>query len=205
MRLTLHRWIVWKDFRLGRQSMAHNIIENVFHKSVTSVIFGAWYQVTLDARQTREYFEKLGRGEITDDDDPFGRSTGEARDDIAAMDREDSCLIFRHLNLIDLSRCACVCRAWKEITEIPSLWRRINFSAVQKSVTDKIACRLLMKSRSYVSYLNLRAVHSVSWDTFKVVSECRNLQDLNVSECIGFNVSSTLHTEPCCVLCLLTA
>ena len=34
--------------------------------------------------------------------------------------------IFRHLNLIDLSRCACVCRAWKEITEVPQLWRRVS-------------------------------------------------------------------------------
>ncbi|XP_067934698.1 F-box and leucine-rich repeat protein 13-like isoform X2 [Watersipora subatra] len=187
MRLALHQWIEWKNFRLGRQCMAHNIIENVFHKSVTYVIFGAWLQVTLDARRTREYFEKLGRGEIAEEDEPFGKGTGEARDDIAGMDREDAVLIFRHLNLVDLSRCACVCRAWKEITEVPNLWRRINFSEVRNSVTDKIACKLLMKSRSYVTFLNLRRVDSVGWDTFKVVSECRNLQDLNVSECIAFN------------------
>ena len=37
--------------------VAHNIIENVFNKSVSYVIFGAWLQVTLDARRTREYFE----------------------------------------------------------------------------------------------------------------------------------------------------
>lgn len=43
-------------------TVAHNIIENVLHKSVCSVIFGAWLQVTLDARRTREYFEVRGSG-----------------------------------------------------------------------------------------------------------------------------------------------
>lgn len=38
-------------------------------------------------------FQKLGRGEMSEDDDPFGKGTGEARDDIAAMDRQDATLV----------------------------------------------------------------------------------------------------------------
>ena len=37
--------------------------------------------------------KKLGRGEMSEDDDPFGKGTGEARDDIAAMDRQDATLV----------------------------------------------------------------------------------------------------------------
>ena len=39
------------------------------------------------------WLQKLGRGEITEDDEPFAKGTGEARDDIAAMDREDAVLV----------------------------------------------------------------------------------------------------------------
>ena len=30
---------------------------------------------------------------MSEDDDPFGKGTGEARDDIAAMDRQDATLV----------------------------------------------------------------------------------------------------------------
>lgn len=41
--------------------VAFNKIEHVYHVAVSRVIFGAWHNVTLDAKKTREYFEVRDR------------------------------------------------------------------------------------------------------------------------------------------------
>lgn len=51
------------------------------------------YTCNTNSYQFQCYLQKLGRGEIPDDEDPFGKGTGEARDDIAAMDRQDAVLV----------------------------------------------------------------------------------------------------------------
>lgn len=53
--------------------------------------------------------QQLGRGELNDDDDPFSKSTGEARDDIAAMDREDACLVRAFTRQYNVISCSEMC------------------------------------------------------------------------------------------------
>ena len=54
--------------------------------------------------------------------------------------------------------------------------------------------KLLAKCRPYLVHLNLRGCNRITSNTFHCVRQCRNLQDLNLSECNAVNVS-TLHTR----------
>ncbi|XP_062991086.1 F-box and leucine-rich repeat protein 13 [Elgaria multicarinata webbii] len=95
--------------------------------------------------------------------------------------------VFHHLTLIDLARCAQVSRAWKAMTQLTSVWSNINFSAVKDVVRDDIAGNILLKWRTSVVNLNLRGCATLHWHTFKNIGQCKNLQELNVSECQGLN------------------
>ena len=57
-------------------------------------------------------------------------------------------------------------------------------------VTDKVATRLLGKCRPYLVHLNLRGCQLLTSTIFYSIRECKNLQDLNLSECPAVNVSS---------------
>ncbi|XP_053114457.1 dynein regulatory complex subunit 6 isoform X4 [Hemicordylus capensis] len=97
--------------------------------------------------------------------------------------------VFRHLNLIDLGRCAQVSRSWNAMTRISLLWSNINFSAVKDKVRDNDAGNILLKWHTIVVHLNLRGCATLQWYTFKNIGHCKNLQELNVSECQGLNIS----------------
>uniref|UniRef100_H2Z1H4 F-box domain-containing protein n=1 Tax=Ciona savignyi TaxID=51511 RepID=H2Z1H4_CIOSA len=188
MREYLARWIAWKSFVKERQERGFNIIVEISNQSSCRLIFRAWRAVAVDARKTREYFERLERGELDEDfQTEDGIPTDNYRDDISLLPRKAAIKIFSYLDLMDLGRCARVCRAWKVITGAPSLWSHLNFSRVKVSVNDKMVIQCLHKCRPYLIHLNLRQCLSVHWPTFKAISECRNLQDLNVSECKGVN------------------
>ncbi|XP_059176773.1 F-box and leucine-rich repeat protein 13-like [Physella acuta] len=190
----LQIWKAWVKYRLGRQAMSFQKLQHVFNVSMGRVIFQAWHKHTLEARKQREYFEKLKRlerGENMEDDDLFGQGTGEARDSVSTLPWKIAIQIFSYLDVADLAHCACVCRFWKVLTQANLLWSKINFSVVKnrltKGVTDKVVCRLLHKARPYLIHLNMRTCHHLTRSSFNSVSDCRNLQDLNLSECGGLD------------------
>ncbi|XP_041348601.1 dynein regulatory complex subunit 6-like isoform X2 [Gigantopelta aegis] len=194
LRMHVHIWKEWIKYRKGRQAMAFQILEHVNNIAVDRVIFQAWHHHTVDAKRQREYFEltaRLERGENMEDDDMFGDGTGEARDSVSALARNVAIKIFGYLDVADIANCACVCRSWKVLTQASMLWSRIDFYRVRKrlkhGVTDKVATRLLFKARPYMIHLNLRGCHHLTKPTFITVSECRNIQDLNLSECLGLD------------------
>ncbi|XP_074644631.1 F-box and leucine-rich repeat protein 13-like isoform X2 [Tubulanus polymorphus] len=205
LRHNLHIWLDWTRYRRGRQAMAFNKIQHVFNVAVSRVIFQAWRNVTLDAKRTREYFEinltRLERGEHMDEEDAFGHGSGEARDDVSLLPKKVAVLIFGFLDIRDLARCAAVCRSWKVITQYSALWSRLDLSKVRNRVTDKSTNKLLQKCRPYMGHLNLRGCRQLTKLAFTAVSECRNLQDLNLSECYGLNDDAMrLITEGCRIL-----
>ncbi|KAL3853207.1 hypothetical protein ACJMK2_016766 [Sinanodonta woodiana] len=95
--------------------------------------------------------------------------------------------IFSYLDVADLSRCARVCRSWKIIAQASSLWCKLNFYKVRNSVTDKVVTKLLLKCRPYLMHLNMRGCQQLSEISFISLAQCRNLQDLNLSDCLGVN------------------
>ncbi|XP_013411676.1 F-box/LRR-repeat protein 13-like isoform X1 [Lingula anatina] len=213
MRLALNEWTQWMNFRKGVQSMAYNKIQRVFFCAIAKVIFDNWHEETTKARRTREYFEinirRLERGENMEEEDPTGRGLGDARDDISAnMPRSVALKIFSYVDIDDLARCAQVCRSWKILTQSHSLWTRLDLSIVRgrlsTGVTDHVVKTLLTKCRPYIVHLNLRGCLRLSRAAFVTISECRNLQDLNLSECSAVNDSSMkLVCEGCTILLYL--
>lgn len=159
----------------------------MFYVSIGRIMFEAWHKHTLEARKQREYFERLERGENMDDEDLFGQGTGEARDSVSTLPKKIAIQIFSYVDLADLANCACVCRSWKVIVQAGMLWSKMNFYEVRKRVTDKVASRLLYKARPYLIHLNLRDCQHLKRPTFVSVSECRNIQDLNLSGCLGLD------------------
>uniref|UniRef100_A0A3B5BB65 F-box and leucine-rich repeat protein 13 n=1 Tax=Stegastes partitus TaxID=144197 RepID=A0A3B5BB65_9TELE len=98
--------------------------------------------------------------------------------------------IFQYLELRDWLNCAEVCCTWKSIIHSGTLWSQINFSAGKDWITDSTVKHILRSYRPFVTNLNLRGCSSLKWPSFKCISECRNLQELNVSEC--FNITDTV-------------
>ena len=186
-RVHLYQWIHWLKYRKGRQAMAYNKVHHVYFVSMGKIIFDAWNSVTLDAKRTREYFERLERGENMDNEDTFGQGSGEARDDISMLPKHVAVKIFSYVDLCDLARCSCVCRSWKVITQASLLWSRLDLTKIAYRVTDKIAMQLLHKCRPYLVHLNLQGCTKITKPTYQTVRECRNLQDLNMSECLTLN------------------
>ncbi|XP_071817253.1 F-box and leucine-rich repeat protein 13-like isoform X2 [Apostichopus japonicus] len=179
-------WLSWVRFARNRLEIAHDIIRGVYQMSLSRLVFEAWHNVMLDAKRTREYFERLERGEL-DGEEEIISPRGEARDDISLLPRKVAIKIFGYLDLADRSHCAQVCRSWKMIVSTPYLWSKVNLSAIKVKTTDKLACKLLQKCRPYLLHLNLRACVKLTKPAYYAVGQCRNLQDLNLSECVGVN------------------
>ncbi|XP_025107990.1 dynein regulatory complex subunit 6-like isoform X5 [Pomacea canaliculata] len=211
LRVHIQAWKAWMKYRKGRQAMSYQKIQHVFYVCVGRIVFEAWHKHTLEARRQREYFEKwqrLERGENMEDEDLFGQGTGEARDSISLLPKKIAIQVFSYVDIADLANCACVCRSWKVITQSGALWSRMNFFEVQKrlkdGVTDKVAARLLYKARPYLIHLNLRECQHLKQATFVSVSQCRNIQDLNLSGCLGLDDDTLkLITKGCKILLYL--
>jgi len=65
------------------------------------------------------------------DDGDLINNTGEARDDMSMLPRSAATKIFSYLSIIDLYRCAQVCRAWKMITNSNILWSKLNLYPIR--------------------------------------------------------------------------
>ncbi|XP_071393804.1 F-box and leucine-rich repeat protein 13 [Centroberyx affinis] len=91
--------------------------------------------------------------------------------------------IFQYLELRDWLKCAEVCCTWKAIIRSGLLWSRINFSVEKDWITDSTVKQILQNYRPFVIHLNMRGCTSLMWPSLTCISQCRNLQELNVSEC----------------------
>eukprot|EP00794_Sanderia_malayensis_P006047 gene6047-6749_t len=164
-----------------KENIFMNKVRRVVNTSLLRLIFGAWKHVTMDSRKTREYFEKLERGEI-----PEGPQTSsDGKDHISNFPRKIAILIFSYVDLPDLIICSQVCRTWKIITQSTILWSRIDLTKLDKRISSKATSSLVHKCRPFLCHLNLRAMDNLTPKSLKTIGECRNLQDLNISFCKG--------------------
>ncbi|XP_783241.3 dynein regulatory complex subunit 6 isoform X2 [Strongylocentrotus purpuratus] len=196
-------WSDWHRFRMQRQERAFDIIQRAYNISLSRLVFEAWHNVMQESRRTKEYFERLERGELDGEEDMLG-PRGEARDDISLLPRRVAIKIFGYLDLVDISRCSRVCRSWKMITSNSSLWSWVDLSKAKNVVTDNVLTSLLQHYRPYVLHLNIKGCSMLTKPSFKAVGQCRNLQDLNMSECPGLNDDTMKYVaEGCSVLLYL--
>ncbi|XP_075713437.1 F-box and leucine-rich repeat protein 13 isoform X2 [Rhinoderma darwinii] len=187
LRSIIRRWDKWVKFRNKQHIKASTRIQSVFDDAFIKKILKAWNAETQDSKKKREYFERLERGDMDDLGNVSSSAMREGEDDISQLPQRAVLKIFGYMDLIDLARSAQVCRSWKIITQNSLLWNSIDFSSVRHRIQDKFVVNILRKCRPYVIRLNLRRCSSLHWSTFKCIGECRNLQDLNLSECRNLN------------------
>ncbi|XP_004602328.1 dynein regulatory complex subunit 6 [Sorex araneus] len=102
--------------------------------------------------------------------------------DISKLPEKAILQIIFYLTISDVTICSQVSRSWMSMTQMRSLWHSIDFSAVKTKVTEKCIVSTLQRWRLNVIRLNFRGCH-FRLKTLKSVSFCKNLQELNVSDC----------------------
>nr|XP_019600096.1 PREDICTED: F-box/LRR-repeat protein 13 [Rhinolophus sinicus] len=102
--------------------------------------------------------------------------------DISLLPERAVLQIFFYISLRDVVICSQVCHSWRLMTQISSLWNGIDFSSVKDMITDKHIVSALQRWRLNVLRLNFHGC-LLRLKTLKSVSLCKNLQELNVSDC----------------------
>ncbi|KAM5303792.1 F-box and leucine-rich repeat protein 13 [Glossophaga mutica] len=102
--------------------------------------------------------------------------------DISLLPEKAVLQIFFYLSLRDVVTCGQVCHSWMSMIQIGSLWNRIDFSTVKNMITDKYIVSTLQRWRLNVLRLNFRGC-LLRLKTMRSISLCKNLQELNVSDC----------------------
>ncbi|CAO2617086.1 Dynein regulatory complex subunit 6 [Lemmus lemmus] len=115
--------------------------------------------------------------------------------DISALPQEAIMQIFLYLSLKDTIMCGQVNHSWMAMTQRGFLWN-IDFST-SKNITDKGVVITLQKWRLTVLRLNFRGC-LFRTKTLKAVSHCKNLQELNVSDCQSLTDESMRHISEGC-------
>ncbi|XP_032132274.1 dynein regulatory complex subunit 6 isoform X9 [Sapajus apella] len=117
--------------------------------------------------------------------------------DISQLPERAILQIFFYLSLKDVIICGQVNRAWMLMTQLSSLWNAIDFSTVKHVIPDKYIVSTLQRWRLNVLRLNFRGC-LLRPRTFRSASHCRNLQELNVSDCPTFTDESMRHISEGC-------
>uniref|UniRef100_UPI00398EA77B F-box and leucine-rich repeat protein 13 isoform X2 n=1 Tax=Pristiophorus japonicus TaxID=55135 RepID=UPI00398EA77B len=183
LKMAFNAWLQWMWIRKQQQALAIKHLQQVNNQLLLRAILREWNTVAKESGSTREYFERLERGELDDENDIQLVTMEEMKDHISQLPWATALKIFNHLGVQELARCAQVCQSWKVLTQTSSLWSKMNFYPLRKWIEDNNIAYILRNYRPSVIHLNLRGCSNISWATFKGISDCRNLQDLNLSEC----------------------
>ncbi|NXK50702.1 DRC6 protein, partial [Chauna torquata] len=201
LRIIMQKWSMWVQIHKEKMTLAASRLQEIFNKINLNAVLKAWQAEAHSSLKTKAYFESLARESqkgFFDSNDLTVKLKASHLPEKALLQ------IFRYVNLVDLARCSQVSQTWMQLTQNSSLWSDINFSSVKHKVEDKIVVNTLQKWRPCVLRLNLRGCYSLHWPTFKSISECKNLQDLNLSECQELNNESMrLISEGCRALLYL--
>ncbi|XP_041852573.1 dynein regulatory complex subunit 6 isoform X2 [Melanotaenia boesemani] len=186
--IILTRWFNWLKLHKKKKAAAIDKLEILVNNGCLKRIIAAWHIVTKDSRRTKEYFKRL---------DMSFAETGikdlqitEEYSGLLVLPSSLLLKIFQYLGLRDRLNCAEVCCMWKSIIQSGMLWSQINFSSGKDWITDSTTRQILQNYRPFVIHLNLRCCTSLKWPSLKFISECKNLQELNMSEC--FNVTDAV-------------
>lgn len=178
--ITFRAWLEWKRKEKRKQDVFVASLTKVFNEAVERLVFKAWANIAAEAKRTREYFERIERGDLLDSSE----MSGEKKDHISLLPRAISVRIFMFLKLPDLVTCSKICRSWKEITQANLLWSRIDLAnSDQYLISSKAISILIHKCRPFICHLNLRGCDFFLPRTLKMIADCKNLQDLNLSQC----------------------
>ncbi|CAF0811974.1 unnamed protein product [Adineta steineri] len=181
LNIYFRQWLQWVKDRIERQKAAVCHLKHCSETYQLRIILGEWNVVAQQARRTRDYFDRIERGEDNQQNGSLGQ--GEARDELSMLNREAAVRILAYLDIADLARCSQVCRNWKMLTQSSMLWAKLDLHRTNKVLSDRLAMRFIQRARPFLQHLNLRQCSRIGRLTFLGISSCKNLQDLNLSEC----------------------
>ncbi|NXC42011.1 DRC6 protein, partial [Penelope pileata] len=201
LRIIIQKWSMWVQIHKEKMALASSKLQETFNKINLSAVLKAWNAEAHSSLKTKAYFESLA----VESQKVFSDLTDlTVKHKTSHLPEKALLQIFRYVNSVDLARCAQVSQTWMLLTQNNSLWSDINFSSIKHKVQDKTVVNILQKRRPCVLRLNLRGCYSLQQPSFKSISECKNLQDLNLSECQGLNDESMkLVSEGCRALLYL--
>ncbi|XP_052454438.1 LOW QUALITY PROTEIN: dynein regulatory complex subunit 6 [Carassius gibelio] len=216
IKLAFIKWTAWVQFRKRRKNDAVRKLQKVQESVHCRNFITAWRHVVQDAKRTKEYFKKLERD--LQESQISGRPQSDGQDRLSLLPNKLSLKIFQSLGVRELLKCAQLCRSWKAIAQISSLWTEIDFSLEASWITDQTVERILRVHRVYVISVNLCGCTLVQESSFRRISkltltslknsyifdviknmirtmllffffkgQCRNLQELDLSECSHLN------------------
>ncbi|XP_027128699.1 dynein regulatory complex subunit 6 isoform X1 [Larimichthys crocea] len=176
--VALTKWSNWTKIQKTTRAVAEKKLERLVITARLKRFVAAWRILAKESKRTKEYFKSLEASKKID-------WTMEGCDGFSVIPSRLSLKIFQYLELRDWLNCAEVNCTWRSIIQSSTLWSQINFSVEKDWITDSTVKQILQNYRPYVIHLNLRGCTSLKWPSLKCISECRNLQELNVSECFS--------------------
>ncbi|KAM8892103.1 F-box and leucine-rich repeat protein 13 isoform 2-T2 [Spinachia spinachia] len=182
------KWSNCVELHKKTQNVAMEKVERVLNAGRVERIAATWRKLASDSKRPKEHFTRLETGFLEIGDKVH--QIGEGCDRLSALPASLLMKIFQYLEVRDLLNCAEVCCTWAAVIQSGPLWSQINFSVEKDWITDYKVKQILQNYRPFVTHLNLRGCTSLKWPSLKYISECRNLQDLNLSEC--FNVTDKM-------------
>ncbi|XP_018937712.2 dynein regulatory complex subunit 6 [Cyprinus carpio] len=185
IKLAFIKWTAWVQFRKQRQNDAARKLQKVQESVHCRNIITAWRHVVQDAKRTKEYFKRLERD--IQESQNSEMTQGDGQDRLSLLPNKLSLKVFQSLGVRELLKCAQVCRSWRAIAQVSSLWTEIDFSSEAGWITDQTVERILRVHRIYVISVNLCGCTLVQESSFRRISQCRNLQELDLSECSHLN------------------
>ncbi|XP_051807462.1 dynein regulatory complex subunit 6 isoform X1 [Acanthochromis polyacanthus] len=188
-RVALTKWLNWVTLQKKAKADAIKKLETLVNAWRLRRIVVTWRQATKDTKTAKEHLKQRLEMHFTEVGHK-DHQAGERHDGLSVLPTSLSLKIFQYLELRDRLNCAAVCCTWKSIIQSGTLWSQINFSAGKDWITDGTVKHILQSYQPFVTHLNLRGCTSLKWPSLRCISTCRNLQELNVSEC--FNVTDML-------------
>ncbi|KAM6152000.1 LOW QUALITY PROTEIN: F-box and leucine-rich repeat protein 13 [Erethizon dorsatum] len=199
-----HQWHSYVEKEKEKLEKAVQGIQHIFHYHKLKIILRKWkeqarykykkreedlilkHEIQLRKWQSKSQFKTT---EETAEESIFPEHSlsevllvhGTSQCDISLLPERAILQIFLYLSLRDVITCGQVNHSWMSMTQMNLLWNTIDFSTVKRVITDKFIVSTLQRWRLNVLRLNFRGC--VLPKTLKSVSHCKNLQELNVSDC----------------------
>uniref|UniRef100_A0A095A7S4 F-box/LRR-repeat protein 13 n=1 Tax=Schistosoma haematobium TaxID=6185 RepID=A0A095A7S4_SCHHA len=193
------------------KKMAQSLITQIKDFTVTMLYFKAWRRNVAEARKTRDYFSKMQ--EKSDDSESenqlltLGGKISDVenyRDRFSELPDTIQYKIFGYLTPIDLARAACVSHYWWSVVSEMDKKNTLDLSCFGKRLTEELLFRLTRRRRMYLRHINLRNSSLCTLNSFRCLTSCANLQDINLSKCTGITDDAVrIITVECSLLLYL--
>eukprot|EP00037_Helgoeca_nana_P027901 m.323767 g.323767 ORF g.323767 m.323767 type:complete len:822 (-) comp27627_c0_seq4:5995-8460(-) len=181
-------WLKWTTDRNNARRHAFAVQQKRVDRRLLHTVVAVWLRFTQEMKAQKAWLKSMADKE--DEEEQLGTTVAGG----AAISVEDPIStdmpwdlrvhIFTFLGVVDLCRCARTCRSWYDVVQDPTLWSAVNFSSLQQYTSDSVLERLVSKFRPVVTNINLQGCTLVGQPTCFTLSECSNLQDVNLAGCL---------------------